>query len=174
MENQNNQNNKNTTVIQFICQTCYQEPGSHSFHLCCETKNINELVFYTKVADAKKYNDTNGILEHYKNTFDYYNPESWIWIFDCKDYGLKHSFEVRTAIGLAKIISEYGRIKKILVINSNKFINGVYEIVKLFLDEETNNKIKFIKKEEREKYIQELDNLNLKEEDYNLCVSLLE
>ena len=79
-----------------ICLTCYNQPSSRSFNCVCETKNKGEFIFYTKVADAKLYNDTTGILTHYENMLNYVNPEAWIWIFDCKDYKLKHSLQIKT------------------------------------------------------------------------------
>jgi hypothetical protein len=126
---------------------------SHIHLIVCEI-NDKEYIFYTKISDSILYNDTDGILKHYENMLNYVEPKSWIWIVNCDSYSLKHSLEIKTTIGLAKLINRFGRVKKILVINTNSFINGVYSIINKFLSNETKNKIVFIKSEESNKFKQ--------------------
>jgi hypothetical protein len=142
------------------CQDCIDIPNSHSFELLCKSRhsvtNQDVIFYYTKVSNAIKYNDTNGILEHYENLLTKSNPDSWIWVFDCNGFGLKHSLEIKTAIGISKIINKFGKVKNIFVINSNYFINAVQRIVNFVLDNEISKNIILIKKDEKTKYLIEL------------------
>ena len=155
-----------------VCLKCYEKPKSHSFNCVCEI-NDREYIFYTKISESILYNDTDGILKHYENMLNYVEPKSWIWIVNCDGYSLKHSLEIRTAIGLAKLINRFGRVKKILVINTNSFINGVYLIINKFLSNDTKNKIVFIKSEESNKFKQELNNFNIESKYYEEFIKLI-
>ncbi len=168
------------------CPACRLDNRAHSFEFFCNTgrkfvqvleneiepEDINhqmnpEAVFYTKVADAKLYYDTDGIISHYENLLNKVNPIKWVWIFDCDGFGLKHSLELKTAIGIAKLISRFGRVSRILVINSNYFINFVLRSVKMFLDKEISDNTILIKSDEKIKYLHELILLKLNPLDLN-------
>ncbi len=168
------------------CPACRLDNRAHSFEFFCSTgrkfvqvveneidpEDINyqmnpEAVFYTRVADAKLYYDTDGILAHYENLLNRVNPVRWVWIFDCNGFELKHSLELKTAIGIAKLISRFGRVSRILVINSNYFINFVIRSVKIFLDKEISDNTILIKSDEKIKYLHELILLKLNPLDLN-------
>lgn len=99
-------------------------------------------VLYTKVADAKHYNDTIGILQHYKNLLALLEGKKWIWIFDCKDLGIKHCFEFQTAKGICDLLKQNGNVAHILIINSNIYLNIILDSISFFLDESIKSKIK--------------------------------
>jgi hypothetical protein len=145
---------------EIYCQRCVDFPYAHSFELLCKTKHNKTgedvTFYYTKVSSAIRYNDTKGILDHYENLLNKSDPEHWVWIFDCDGFGLKHSLEIKTAIGISKIINKFGRVKNIFVINSNYFINSVQRIVKFVLNNEISNNIILIKSDEKTKYLLEL------------------
>jgi hypothetical protein len=169
----NKDKNKN---IKYYCDVCHQIPSSHSFEVVCHVPridNIKEIIFYTKVANAIKYDDTEGILNHYENLLRLENPDQWIWIFDCDHFGLKHSLELKTAKRIANLISNFGKVKKILVINSNTFINFVYRAIKGFLDREITKNIIMIKSDQKTKYMNELLHLHLSSEDFNNLMKLM-
>ena len=158
------------------CYICHQIPFAHSFEVVCRVPridNIKEIIFYTKVANAIKYDDSDGIINHYINLLNIVNPEQWIWIFDCDQFGLKHSLELKTAKQLANLISKFGRVKKILVINSNTFINLVYKAIKGFLGDEITKNTIIIKSDEKTKYMNELLQLHLLSEDFNNLMELM-
>lgn len=142
------------------CNQCVIQPNTHSFELLCKAynKETDECVsvYYTKVANAINYNDTEGILRHYENLLTYSFPDSWIWIFDCNGFGFKHSIEIKTAIGIAKLLNKYGRLIKILVINSNSFINIIKKGVDFVLDNEICKNTIMIHSDEKTKYLLEL------------------
>jgi hypothetical protein len=160
----------------YYCDICHLLPSAHSFEVVCSVHrkdNIKEVIFYTKVANAIRYDDTKGIINHYKNLLQLENPDQWIWIFDCDQFGLKHSLELKTAKQLANLISKFGRVKKILVINSNTFINLVYKAIKGFLGDEITKNTIIIKSDEKTKYMNELLQLHLLSEDFNNLMELM-
>ena len=137
------------------------------------TDNLKEVIFYTKVANAIKYDDTDGIITHYTNLLNLVNPDQWIWIFDCNQFGLKHSLELKTAKNIASLISRFGKVKKILVINSNTFINVVYKTIKGFLNDEITKNTVMIKSDEKTKYMNELLQLHIPSDDFNNLMQLM-
>ncbi len=154
------------------CEDCVKQPNSHSFELLCKVyeKDNGNLVhiYYTKVSNAIKYNDTEGILRHYENLLSYSEPDKWVWIFDCEGFGLKHSLEIKTAIGIAKILNRFKKIKNILVINSNYFINIIQRAVNFVLNNEISKNTIMIRSDEKTKYLLELTKyLYDRPEDFN-------
>jgi hypothetical protein len=129
-----------------ICEICFKFPKSHSFTYLCKTKDIssNEYIFYTCVADAILYNDTNGIVNHYKNYLEYMNPDKWIWIFNCERFEMKHYLDVYTISRLASLIKKFGKVKHIYIINYTNLIYLLINLVKPILDKETFGKIQII------------------------------
>ena len=129
-----------------ICEICFKFPGSHSFTYLCKTNDVssNEYIFYTCVSDSILYNDTMGILNHYKNYLHIMNPDKWIWIFNCNGFSMKHYFDVYTIRGLANLIKSYGRVKHIYIINITKLLYLVLKMVKPILDKEIYDKIQII------------------------------
>lgn len=129
-----------------ICETCYKYPGSHSFTYLCKTNDIssNEYIFYTCVADAILYNDTNGIVNHYKNYLEIMNPDSWIWIFNCDKFEMKHYLDVCTISRLASLIKQNGKVKHIYIINYTNLIYLLINLVKPILNKEIFDKIQII------------------------------
>jgi hypothetical protein len=113
--------------MEYICKDCFENSKSHSFNLLTKY-NLNNHLFYTKIADAEKYNDSDGIINHYKNYLNYINPEKWTWIVDFDNFELKHYFEIKTTIRLANLIKEFGKIDKIIIINSNSFVKLLLKI----------------------------------------------
>jgi hypothetical protein len=106
------------------------------------------LVFYSCPANASKYNDTEGILTHFKFALDFYKcfENSWEWVFDFKGFELKHMMEIRTAIGISEIINNYSKyLTKIRIINMNCYTHSMMKIVTPFLNESIKNKIDLIK-----------------------------
>jgi hypothetical protein len=160
----------------YYCDICDKLPNAHSFRVICNTifKDNNTIsVYYTKVDEAIRYDDTEGILQHYENLLRYDSPSDWIWIFDCDGYGLKHSMEIKTAIGIAKIINKSLGLRRILVINSNFLINMMFKTVKIFLNNQLINNTVMIKKEEKTKFLLELSKYIFYQEDFKELAKLM-
>jgi hypothetical protein len=123
-----------------LCPICTKEPNSHSF------RKIAEHNFYTCPAQASKYNDTQGILNHYRLHLEKHGPNPWIWIFDCKGFELKHMLELQTAYGIVSLLNEkYGtHLKKIIVINQTWHIHSILTIIMPFLNKEIQSLIEIL------------------------------
>jgi hypothetical protein len=126
-----------------ICKACHEDSTSHSFSKLCEIKGVS--IFYTKPANATKYTDTEGILAHYDNMLKYNGDKPWTWIFDSEGFGMKHALEVRTGIGIAKLItSKYSKnLQKIIVKNPTWHIKLMYTFVSPFLSAKVNSMVEF-------------------------------
>lgn len=154
-----------------ICMTCYKDPTAHSFMFVCKTNNtLDEHIYYTKVSTAKNYNDKEGIIDHYKNLLHIMNPESWIWIFDCKDFEAKHYLEVGLGKQLIKLIEKFGKIKQILIVNHNTFFHTMFKLLKPFISSDVKNKIIFVNTTNKQK---QFDDLNVDKNNLNFINDLI-
>ncbi len=133
-----------------ICNICENEPGSHSFTYLYRTqkKEIYEYVFYTCVGDAKKYNDTSGIMDHYRNTLTTMNPDMWIWVFNCDGFTFRHYTEVNLIKKIAELIRSYGKVEAIYLVNTPSILSLVLNIVKPILGSDIYKKIKSLNPEQ--------------------------
>lgn len=153
-----------------ICKDCFKDPNSHSFTLLCMYDNNNYL-FYTRIADSKKYDDTEGILKHYENYLNFINPEKWTWIIDFDNVELKHSLEIKTSIGLCKLVKKFGKVDKIFIINQNMFLKKLLPIVKPFIGD-LYKKLTIYSKNDKNKFLNILQELKLEDEYinfFNMC-----
>jgi len=127
--------------MEHLCPICAIDASSHSFE--CLYNDNGMLVFYTCPAKATKYNDSDGILAHFKNVLDHYTDNYWKWIFDFQGFELKHALEITTAIGISKLINEYSNyLIEIDVINTNGYTYNMMRLITPFLNEGVKNKIK--------------------------------
>ena len=129
-----------------FCEVCKKEPGAHSFTYYCRTKkkDIYEYVFYTCVGDARRYGDADNVVKHYQNCLNMMNPDSWIWIFNCDGFTMRHYTELSTIKKLTKAVNEYGKVRDVYLVNSSGFMDLVFKIIKPMLDNETFKKIKIV------------------------------
>jgi len=121
---------------------CYNDPTSHSCYILDNLSNNSKIV-YTCPSKSTKYNDTEGIINHSKNVLESIGNNDWEYICDCTDFGLKHAMCTSIVINIAKLVVEkyYKNLKKISVINSNKFVYVILKIVLPFLNNELKSKI---------------------------------
>jgi hypothetical protein len=134
----------------YQCPSCKIDPENHSLKKLIEKYEpairTNIEYYYTCPAQAKLYYDTQGILDHYDGVLREIPKENkWVWIFDSKDFGLRHFMQIQVGIGLAKLIStKYGdNLNKIIIINPNYYTSITYNVVKYFLSEYVNSIIEF-------------------------------
>ena len=81
----------------------------------------------------------------YRKCLEVMNPDSWIWIFNCDGYSLKHYAEIGIAKKLAKLVKEIGKVERIYMINAPALLATVLKMIRPILDENTFGKIKNIK-----------------------------
>lgn len=120
----------------YFCPKCTAEPGSHSFLKLKETAE-GISVFYTCPANARYYNDYDGIMAHYDGMLNENGDKPWMWIFDSRGFSAEHALNIRLAKDLALLINnKYGRnLKKIIIVNPTWHINLTLGIVMPFLDQ---------------------------------------
>jgi CRAL/TRIO domain len=129
-----------------ICPICDLYPSSHSFIHLSHDDGVH--IFYSCPSLAKRYYDMDGILSHFDNTLHHYQAETaaWRWIFDADGFDFAHALELRTAIGLAKLITEKysANLKAIHIVNSNWYIRIILNLVLPFLSERVQGIVKII------------------------------
>jgi hypothetical protein len=126
----------------YECKVCAEDPTSHSLRNLGEKNGTT--YFYTCPAKASRYDDADGILNHYDGVLSE-NQGNWVWVFDSKGFGLKHLAEVRVGIRLAKLITDKFSVglKRIVILNATWHIKTVVEIVSPFLSAKTRSLITF-------------------------------
>ena len=121
---------------------------NHSFSKIEERDGVS--IYYTCPANLTQVYDNDIILAHYETLLSNLgNDKQWIWIFDSKEFGLKQSLEIQTAIGIAKLISpqKYGKnLQQIVIANPTMYIRTALNIILPFLSQDIRNKIVFHKK----------------------------
>jgi len=123
----------------YICPFCQLNPSSHSLKKI-EKEDI--LYFYTCPSEATLYYDVKSILNHYKGVLsEIPEDKEWTWIFDGKGFTLEHAMQTTVAIELAKLVSTFKNLKKIIIINPTLFIRIPYQIVMPFLNQTLRNSI---------------------------------
>jgi hypothetical protein len=127
-----------------VCPLCKINPKNHSLTFLGEENNI--LIYYTCPSEALLYFDTQGIIYHYDLVLSQIpDNKEWIWIFDAKNYGMKHMMHPETGIEIAKLISKkYSKnLKSILIKNYSSYVPKIYTIVKPFLNKKIKDIIRF-------------------------------
>ena len=134
---------KDILTISKLCSICKEDFTSHSFNHVCDTL-VGGHIFYTKISNASKYDDTVGIVAHCTNYLNSINPEKWSWIIDFEDFGIKHTLGINTGIQMSKLINKYGHLYELVVINTNRLVEQMLKIVKLTLNKEHHACIKIL------------------------------
>jgi len=124
---------------------CMMDPTSHSFKKISEKNGI--CTYYTNPSKAKLYTDTDGILSHYENALKQIGDKKWVWIFDSDGFDLKHALEVKSGIGIAKLLTDkYAEsLQEIKIINPTWHIRTMLLTVWPFLNKKTCDKITILK-----------------------------
>jgi len=117
----------------YECPICKADPTSHSLAKISETDDV--VYYYTCPAKASKYNDRDGIMSHYDGELSAKGAKSWIWIFDCTGFDMRHATEIRLAIDMATLITQsHGdSLVKVCVINPTMFIHIIVNAIWPFL-----------------------------------------
>jgi hypothetical protein len=92
------------------------------------------LYYYTCPSQARLYYDAPSIIDHYKGVLsEIPAKKEWIWIFDSAGFTFEHAIQTTVAIELAKLLSTFNNLKKIIIINPTMYITATYHIVSPFL-----------------------------------------
>jgi hypothetical protein len=139
---------KDISIMKNICHICYEDFTSHSFNVICNTVE-GGYIFYTKLSIASKYDDTDGIANHFEKYLNTINPKKWTWIIDFDGFGLKHTLGIKTGIRLSKLINSFGRLHYLIIININPFVEQMIKLIKLTLNKEYHDCIKIVNPNDR-------------------------
>ena len=134
---------KDISLMKNICSICFKDFTSHSFNKVCDTLEGGH-VFYTKISNASKYDDTKGIVSHCTKYLNHIKPDKWSWIIDFEGFGIKHTLGMSTGIQLAKLINHYGKLHDLIFVNSNTFVEKMLKMITLILDKQYHKCIKII------------------------------
>jgi len=128
-------------VMNKICEACAVDPMTHSFKKVAEKKGIS--VFYTKPAQAKRYDDTEGILAHADKALEPYKEKKWMCIIDGDQFDAKYSVEVKTGMGLMELfLTKYvDTLVEIKVINPSIYMRSIVKMMSATLSEDKLSKI---------------------------------
>lgn len=136
-----------------ICKLCSIDPNYHSFNHILKY-NENSYIFYTKITKVRDIDD-NTLLIHYEKYLEFINPDKWIWIINFNDFTLKHLVKVNLTIKLGNLIKKYSNLEKIIIFNSNYFVEKFMLILKPFLDLSLFGKIEFFDDNKKNKFIKD-------------------
>lgn len=120
----------------YECPICKLDPTSHSLRKIKETSRT--VTFYTCPAQASKYNDIEGILQHYYGVLSEIPPhKQWNWVFDGHGFTLSHAMEITLASKMANLIMNHfsHNLRKIQIIRPTTFISITLNIVLPFLSQ---------------------------------------
>ena len=129
--------------IYYKCAICEEYPNSHSFKFLGEYKS--KLVMYTCPEEALKYDDHEGIINHYKGILNDIRGKKWIWFFDSRNFSAKHYLQFNMSIELAKLISqpEYSdNLQYIVVYKPSWHLDLTLNLIYPFLSDKIKNLIK--------------------------------
>ena len=123
----------------YICPFCQINPSSHSLK---KIEKDDALYFYTCPAKATLYYDVKSILNHYKGVLsEIPEDKEWTWIFDSEGFTIEHAMQTTVAIEIAKLISTFSNLKKIIIINPVFYITTVHTLVSPFLNKKLRDNI---------------------------------
>jgi hypothetical protein len=119
----------------YECPVCKLDPTSHSLSTIYESDDI--ICYYTCPSKASKYDDRDGILQHYDGVLTDKGNKAWIWVFDCVNFGMNHATEFRLAIDMAKLITKtHGdTLTQIHIINPTIYIKITINVIWPFLSD---------------------------------------
>jgi hypothetical protein len=118
----------------YYCNTCLDDPTSHSLQNIGTFDNIT--YYYTCPANATKYYDTEGIIEHYDGVLSE-NTNKWVWIFDSQGFNIKHLLEINVGIQLAELITRKfsHNLDNIIIINPSWHVKVILHLLNPFLND---------------------------------------
>jgi hypothetical protein len=123
------------------CPICAKDPLAHSFKKVGEKRGIT--MFYTKPSQAKRYDDTEGILAHVDNTIGQLNGKKWICIVDGDQFDAKYIAEWQTGAGLMQLFfTKYvDSLVEIKIINPTVYVRTAMKVLLALIADDKTSKI---------------------------------
>jgi len=114
----------------YVCPCCKVIPTSHSLKKVAEKNGM--VYYYTCPSQARMYYDAPSIVQHYKGVLSEEKTD-WVWIFDSRGFTFEHAIQTTVAIELAKLLSTFNHLTKIIILNPTMYITATYHLVRPFL-----------------------------------------
>jgi hypothetical protein len=125
-----------------ICDARIKTPGLHSFSYL-HTDSDGNKVFYSCPGRASytEYNDgLDKLMNHINQSLEGVN--SWIWIFDGADFGLRNAMHLKTAMALCKLMNSDSRLKRIDIVNPTWHIHSTMLFLYPIMSQDMRDKVK--------------------------------
>jgi len=124
-----------------LCNACAVDPLTHSFKKIGEKRGIT--IFYSKPSQAKKYDDTAGILAHVHGALASLNNKKWMCIIDGDQFDAKYVLEYQTGKGLVEMFfTTYEQsLVEIKIINPTIYIRSAMKVLMAIVSEDKLSKI---------------------------------
>ena len=125
------------------CAKCADNPNSHSFHHIGTTKQGYEII-YTCPAKTLDFDGSDPQFVHY---FDEHlrvlEGKPWVWIFDCKDYTIKHMLSMSNLRNLVAYLNKNhtDRLHASYVLNAESFFGHMMRFVMPLLKKDAQKRI---------------------------------
>jgi len=123
------------STLSYRCPVCVNDTDGNFSHSFRKMRVIDGIhIFYSCPAEATKYNDHENILSHFRGMLEEIGNEPWKWVFNSKGFELKHAMEVKTAIRLARLISEIkADLQEVIIVNPTWHIHVTLKMITPFL-----------------------------------------
>jgi len=123
------------------CPICTKDPLAHSFKKVGEKRGIT--MFYTKPSQAKKYDDTQGILAHVSSMLAQLNGKKWICIVDGDQFDAKLVAEWQTGAGLMELFftTYLDSLVEVKVINPTVYVRTAMKVLCAMISDDKASKI---------------------------------
>jgi hypothetical protein len=127
--------------MDIICDKCARDPRYHSLKKISEKGNV--ITYYANQSKAIAYTDTEWILLHCENALKDIGKNNWICIINSENFSIKHALEIKTGIGIAKLVmSKYAdNLIEIRIVNPTWHIKTMLTVIWPFLNQRTCDKI---------------------------------
>lgn len=128
------------------CSKCAANPNSHSFHHIGTTKQGYEIIYTC----PSKTIGFDGSDPHFVKYFDEHlrviDGKAWVWIFDCRDYTLKHMLSMENLRNLVSYLSSNhtDRLQASYVLHAGSFFSQMMKLVKPLLKKDAQSRIQIV------------------------------
>ena len=124
-----------------ICPICAADPFAHYFKKVAEKRGIT--IFYSKPSQAKKYDDTAGILAHVERSIAALGNKKWMCIVDGDQFDAKHILEYQTGMGLMDLFfgKYFDTLVEIKIINPTIYVRSAMKVLMVMISDDKLSKI---------------------------------
>lgn len=125
------------------CVKCKEYPNSHSFYHIGTTNQGFEII-YTCPSKTLHFNGSDPLfVEYFDEHLRVLNGKPWVWIFDCKNYTMKHMVSIENLRKLTKYLyKEHShRLQASYVLHASPFFSQMMKLVLPLLTKDDQKRI---------------------------------